>query len=70
MIKSKPDAWRARPRGTSFMMASFIIVVLQVSFSDAFPSKTVRLYFFTFMSEYVDIMLHQGACNTLIFIRI
>jgi hypothetical protein len=37
---------------------SSIATVLQVSLSDAFPSKKVRLYLLTFTREYVDIMLH------------
>jgi hypothetical protein len=59
-MKSRPSAWHIGPRGTAFMTVSFIATILQVSFSGAFSSKRARLYFLTFMREYVDIMLHQG----------
>jgi hypothetical protein len=53
MMKLRPDDWHTRPRDTLFMTTSCITAVLQVSFSDAFPSKKVRLYSSIFMKEYV-----------------
>jgi hypothetical protein len=67
MRKPRPDDWHVGPRGTSSMMTSGITVAPQLSFSDAFPLKRVRLYSLIPMRGFVGIMLHQEAWSGRLF---